>query len=128
MHIEVDTLSNYYGVIREILILDFHKFKLALFRCDWANVASGVKKVDGFTVVNLHEGLSKIEPFILASHAQQVFYSRDTDKSNWYAVLKAPLRGFNDLELFDPSIFTTAATGDQDCAALNIDDEFDGET
>ncbi|KAL6222475.1 hypothetical protein ACLB2K_005867 [Fragaria x ananassa] len=56
VHIEADTLTNYYGIIRQILVLDFYKFRLAVFLCDWANMASGVKKVDGFTLVNLHEG------------------------------------------------------------------------
>lgn len=82
VHIEEDTSSNYYGIIRQILVLDFYKFRLAVFLCDWANMAFGVKKVDGFTLVNLHEGLSKKDPFILASHAQQVFYSRDNEKSS----------------------------------------------
>ncbi|XP_062025478.1 uncharacterized protein LOC133741770 [Rosa rugosa] len=121
VHIEADTLCNYYGIIKDILVLDFYKFRLAVFLCDWANIVSGVKKVDGFTLVNLHEGLSKKDPFILASHAQQVFYSRDNETSSWYVVLKAPPRGFHDLDIFDESVFTSYVP--QDASALHIDNE-----
>ncbi|KAL6185460.1 hypothetical protein ACLB2K_041593 [Fragaria x ananassa] len=121
VHIEADTLSNYYGIIKHILVLDFYKFRLAVFLCDWANMTSGVKKVDGFTLVNLHEGLSKKDPFILASHAKQVFYSRDNEKSSWYVMLKAPPRGFDDLEQFDEKFYGSFV--DQQPSALDIDND-----
>ncbi|XP_004309364.1 PREDICTED: uncharacterized protein LOC101306581 [Fragaria vesca subsp. vesca] len=119
VHIEADSSLNYYGVIRDILVLDFYTFRLAIFRCDWANIVSGVKKEDGFTLVNLHDGLDKKDPFILASHAKQVFYSRETESSSWYVVLKAPPRGFHDLKVFDESVFTPYVP--QDVSALDID-------
>ncbi|KAL6141538.1 hypothetical protein ACLB2K_059826 [Fragaria x ananassa] len=117
--IEADFSLNYYGIIREILVLDYYTFRLAIFRCDWANIVSGVKKEDGFTLVNLHDGLDKKDPFILASHAKQVFYSRESESSSWYVVLKAPPRGFHDLELFDESVFMSYIL--QDVSALDID-------
>ncbi|KAI5335332.1 hypothetical protein L3X38_025465 [Prunus dulcis] len=60
---------DYYGVIMDIVLLDFFKFLLPIFQCDWANIVSGVKKEDGFTLFNIRDGLSKFErdPFILAS-------------------------------------------------------------
>ncbi|XP_050387384.1 uncharacterized protein LOC126803657 [Argentina anserina] len=121
VHIEADNLCNYYGIIRDILVLDFHKLRLAVFQCDWANMGPGVKKVDGFTLVNLHEGLTKKDPFILASHAQQVFYSKESEQSSWYVVLKAPPRGFYDLELFDESVFTSFVA--QESSALHVDND-----
>ncbi|XP_004298271.1 PREDICTED: uncharacterized protein LOC101300907 [Fragaria vesca subsp. vesca] len=126
VHIEADTLSNYYGIIKHILVLDFYKFRLAVFLCDWANMTSGVKKVDGFTLVNLHEGLSKKDPFILTSHAKQVFYSRDNEKSSWYVVLTAPPRGFDDLEQFDEIFY--GSTVDQEPSALDIENKDDVES
>lgn len=113
---------DYYGVIRDILLLDFVKFRLPVFQCDWANIVSGVKKEDGFTLVNLHDGLTKFErdPFILASHAKQVFYFRESETSHWYTVLKAPPRGFHDLEEFDESVYKSYAP--QDASSLDIDD------
>ncbi|KAK9902302.1 hypothetical protein M0R45_001762 [Rubus argutus] len=135
VHIEADTLCRssakdrtqeiapvkYYGVIRDILVLDFNHFRVAVFHCDWANLVSGVKKEDGFTVVNLHEGLSKKDPFILASHAKQVFYSRESETSSWYTVLRAPPRGFHELDMFDESVFTSHVG--QDASAFDIDNE-----
>ncbi|KAH9803018.1 hypothetical protein KPL71_001620 [Citrus sinensis] len=76
---------TYYGVLRDILVLDYNTFQVPIFKCDWANIVNGVKVDEGFTLVNLHEGQSQFgnDPFILASQAKQVFYSEDIEKSNW---------------------------------------------
>ena len=50
---QVDVVS-YYGVIRKIILLDYHKFQIPAFKCDWANKGHSVRIEDGFTVVNLH--------------------------------------------------------------------------
>ncbi|KAK9097489.1 hypothetical protein Sjap_022986 [Stephania japonica] len=100
---------SYYGVIRKILMLDFRYFVEPVFLCDWANVSFGIRKEDGFILVNLHDGLwqFKNDPFILASQAKQVFYSKESPTSHWYVVLKAPSRGFHDLEAFDESMYAS---------------------
>ncbi|XP_062014790.1 uncharacterized protein LOC133731433 [Rosa rugosa] len=92
---KMDRIS-YYGVIRDIVLLDYRQFKVPLFDCYWANIGTGVKFEDGFTLVNLHKGQHQFDrdPFIFASQAKQVFYSRESDTSNWHVVLKAPPRGF----------------------------------
>jgi hypothetical protein len=90
----------YYGVIRDIILLDYHTFRVPIFKCDWANIVNGLKVDDhGFTLVNLHQGQNQFtnDPFILASQAKQVFYSRESDTSNWYVVLKTPPRSFDEL-------------------------------
>lgn len=90
---------TYYGVIKQIILLDYGFFQYPLFNCDWANVGSGIKVEEGFTLVNLHQSLThKQDPFILASQAEPVFYSRESNDSSWYVVLKAPSRGFRDFE------------------------------
>ncbi|KAJ0078198.1 hypothetical protein Patl1_36994 [Pistacia atlantica] len=53
--------------------------------CHWVNAGHGVKFEDGFTLVNLH----------------QMFYSREIDSPNWYIVLKAPPRGYYELEMYN---------------------------
>ncbi|KAK3219664.1 hypothetical protein Dsin_013634 [Dipteronia sinensis] len=99
----------YYEVLREILLLDFYAFSVLLFKCDWVGSGSDVKIEDGFTLVNLHPLVNKFDrdPFILASQATQVFYSRENDTPNWYVVLKAPPRGFHDLEKFNEHAYMT---------------------
>ena len=66
---------SYYGVIKDIILLDFHTFRLPIFQCNWANIASGVKKEEGFTLVNLHEGLGQFErdPYISWHHRQNKY-------------------------------------------------------
>jgi hypothetical protein len=54
----------------------------------------------------------------LASQAKQVFYSRESDISNWYVVLKAPPRSFDELEMFDKSTYMSSTPLD-----LSVDDE-----
>ncbi|KAH9717413.1 U2 small nuclear ribonucleoprotein auxiliary factor-like protein [Citrus sinensis] len=53
---QVDVVS-YYGVIRKIILLDYHKFQIPAFKCDWANKGHSVRIEDGFTVVNLHQAV-----------------------------------------------------------------------
>ena len=97
---QVTDMLTYYGVIKEILLMDYHMFKVPLFRCNWANTGNGVKEEDGFTLVNLHMNQTAYlkDPFILPSQAKQVFYSREDDDSNWYVVMRAPPRGYHELE------------------------------
>ncbi|KAA0058324.1 uncharacterized protein E6C27_scaffold409G00010 [Cucumis melo var. makuwa] len=100
---EVVDMVSYYGVLTQIILLDYYVHQIPLFRCDWVNVSNGVRVEDGFTPVNLHQSQHQFskESFILASQAKQVFYSRENETSNWYVVLKAPPRRFHDLEIYD---------------------------
>ena len=47
---------TYYGVLREIIVLDYHNFQLPIFRCDSENIVNSVRDDNGFTLVNLHGG------------------------------------------------------------------------
>lgn len=111
-HVQADI--SYYGIIREIIVLDFHTFRFPVSRCNWPNIVTGVKEDEGFTLVNLHDGLNQLQrdPFILASQAKQVLYSRENESSSWYVVLKAPPRGFHELDEFDENEYTTYAQHD----------------
>lgn len=73
---------DYYGILTDIIELDyFNKFKVVLFRCDWAdvNTSRGVKNDKyGFTMVNfsrtIHTGEHILdEPYVLSSQVKQVF-------------------------------------------------------
>lgn len=101
--------------MREIFLLDYRQFQVALFKCDWANMYRGVKVEDGFTLVNLHQFQNKFEsdPFILATQVVQVFFSREGSSSNWYVVLRAPSRGFHELEKYDEDEESTSKPLDE---------------
>ncbi|XP_042472108.1 uncharacterized protein LOC122054736 [Zingiber officinale] len=113
---------SYYGVIRDIVLLDYYFFKVPVFRCDWANPGTGIKMDDGFTLVNLHQGLRTFEndPFILASQAKQVFYSRENDESNWYVLLKVPPRGIHNMDLLEEDAYTSSKPLDVSRLEINI--------
>ncbi|KAL0684116.1 hypothetical protein Bca4012_050964 [Brassica carinata] len=80
--------------------MDYHMFKVPLFRCNRSNTGNDVKEEDGFTIVNLHMNQAAYlkDPFILPSQAKEVFYSREDDNSNSYVVMRAPPRGYHELE------------------------------
>jgi hypothetical protein len=70
--------TTYYGVIQEIIILDYYCVKYLLFKCDWVYVhkKNGMKfHAFGFTMVNLKRRLRKNrvqdDPFILASQEKK---------------------------------------------------------
>ncbi|XP_075499505.1 uncharacterized protein LOC142537932 [Primulina tabacum] len=113
---------SYYEVIRDIVLLDYYLFKVSVFRCDWANPRTGIKMEDGFTLVNLHRGLRIFEndPFILASQAKQVFYSRENDESNWYVLLKAPPRGIYNMNFLEEDAYTSSKPLDVSRLGINI--------
>ncbi|XP_021819878.1 uncharacterized protein LOC110761654 [Prunus avium] len=126
-HTPVTGKVAYYGVLREVIVLSYHEFYIALFKCDWASIVNGIKLDDGFTLVNLHEGQSQFErdPFILASQAKQVFYSREDETSSWYVVMKAPPKGFQDLEISDEMESGTSTPFD--VLELDYDDDDENE-
>ncbi|GKD20388.1 hypothetical protein Tco_1222091 [Tanacetum coccineum] len=69
----------YYRVLQEIWVLDYHFKQIPIFKCDWVNHrASGVKCDNlGFTLVDLNNLGHKVDPFISASQALQVFYVKE---------------------------------------------------
>lgn len=90
----------FYGVIEEIILLDYHMFQIPLFKCKWANKGHGVKEEQGFTLVNLQVNQAPYmqDPYIMASQAKQIFYAKEDDSSPWSVVMKAPPRGYHELE------------------------------
>jgi hypothetical protein len=71
--------NMYYGKIQEIWELDFHSFKIPLFRCTWVDGIKGVVQDKYiFISIDLNRQGYKSEPFVLAKHVAQVFYVPDT--------------------------------------------------
>ncbi|XP_024013416.1 uncharacterized protein LOC112087769 [Eutrema salsugineum] len=95
---QVVDLVEYYGRVTDIILLDYNVFYVPLFKCQWAVRGNGVKIEDGFTLVNLNQSQVSFhkDPYILASQAKQVFYSKEDDSSSWYVVLRGPTRRYNE--------------------------------
>ena len=81
----------WYGVIRQIIELDYTIFKEVVFYCNWVRVedkANGCKHCTDSNLVMVNfEKFKSIdsvldELVILASEASQVFYSRDLRNPN----------------------------------------------
>ncbi|KAK5839821.1 hypothetical protein PVK06_008661 [Gossypium arboreum] len=97
---------EYYGLLTDIIELDYYgKWKVVLFRCDWAdaNTARGIKNDQfGFTMVNfsrlIHTGEHLIdEPYVFSSQVKQDFYSKDPIDEGWYVVLRNTPRNLFDM-------------------------------
>ena len=56
-----------------------------------------MKIEDGFTLFNMNQSQASVasDPYILASQAKQVFYSREDESSNWYIVMRGPSRRYS---------------------------------
>ena len=76
-------------------------------------------------MVNLQQGRNQFDrdPFILASHAKQVFYLRDSDTCNWEVVLKAPPRGFHDVDMYNEDTYMPSIPVNVPRLDSNINDE-----
>ncbi|XP_056848905.1 uncharacterized protein LOC108829822 [Raphanus sativus] len=94
---QVVDLVSYYGRVTDIILVDYKIFYVPLFRCQWAVKGNGVKIEDGFTLVNMNHSQASFtsDPYILASQAKQVFYSREDESSNWYIVMRGPSRRYS---------------------------------
>ncbi|KAK5794315.1 hypothetical protein PVK06_035537 [Gossypium arboreum] len=97
---------EYYGLLTDIIELDYYgRWKVILFRCDWAdvNTGRGIKKDQfGFTMVNfsrlIHTGQQLMdEPYVFSSQVKQVFYSKDPTDEGWYVVLRNTPRDLFDM-------------------------------
>ena len=78
----------FYGIITEIWDLDYTKFRIPVFKCDWVDNNNGIKVDElGFTLVDLTKVAYKSDSFILASQAKQVFYVQDQLEPRWSIVL-----------------------------------------
>ena len=110
--------TTYYGVIQQIIELDYIDFKQTVFYCDWVKVEDKINgcKIDhvsSLITVNLGKLKNKDsvndEPFILASEASQVFYSKDLKNNGWSVVLHTPRRlttNVDDIEF--PTVYQSA--------------------
>ncbi|CAE6074033.1 unnamed protein product [Arabidopsis arenosa] len=100
---QVVDLVSYYGRVTDIILLDYNVFYVPLFRCAWAVKGNGVKEEDSFTLVNLNHSQVSFsrDPYILASQAKQVFYSREDESSSWYVAMRGPSRRFSQKDFQD---------------------------
>lgn len=80
---------DFYGVIREIWEVDYYKFRVPLFKCDWVESSKGIKVDElGFTLVKLNRLGHSNDPFVLATHVKQVFYIEDPLDTDWSVVVR----------------------------------------
>ena len=87
----------YYRVIEDIWEVDYIKFRVPVFKCNWVDSNSGIKINElGFTLVNLSKLSYTDEPFIMATQAKQVFYVTDPANNNWSVVLQGKQMSGND--------------------------------
>ncbi|KAK5811764.1 hypothetical protein PVK06_027132 [Gossypium arboreum] len=97
---------EYYRLLTDIIELDYYgRWKVVLFRCDWAdvNTTRGIKKDEfGFTMVNfsrlIHTGQQLMdEPYVFSSQVKQFFYLKDPTDEDWYVVLRNTPRDLFDM-------------------------------
>ncbi|KAI5353299.1 hypothetical protein L3X38_006192 [Prunus dulcis] len=92
-------LSNmgFYGVTQEIWDLDYQKFTIPVFRCDWIDSSGLVVDELGFTLVDLSKIGHRNDQFVLASQVKQIFFVDDPMHRGWSVVLSMPNREYNDV-------------------------------
>ncbi|GJU26859.1 hypothetical protein Tco_1165480 [Tanacetum coccineum] len=75
-----------------------HFRQIPLFKYDWVNHRAGGVKRDnlGYTLVDLNNLGHKVDPFILASQARQVFYVKDQIDKKLSIVFKTPPKNYKD--------------------------------
>lgn len=81
--------DTYYGIIEQILELDYGSLKVPLFRCQWVALQGGVK-IDkyGMTIVDLKRVAYREEPYVIADVVSQVFFVKDPSNRDRHVVLQ----------------------------------------
>ncbi|GJT59567.1 hypothetical protein Tco_1003100 [Tanacetum coccineum] len=86
--------------VRNVMMEKFTRTvgQIPLFKCDWVNhKSSGVKRDKlGYTLVDLNNLGHKVDPFVLASQALQVFYVKDPVDKKLSIVFKTPPKNYKD--------------------------------
>ncbi|KAL6129740.1 hypothetical protein ACLB2K_073089 [Fragaria x ananassa] len=82
---------DFYGRIQQIWEVDYYKFRVPIFLCDWVESSRGVKVNElGFTLVKLDKIGHLNDPFVLATHLKQIFYIEDPLDAEWSVVVRCP--------------------------------------
>ena len=121
-------LTTYYGVIRDIIDLNYTNFGHTVFYCNWVDVdeknACKVDPTSKLVMVNLSKFMSKNaiqdEPFILASQTTQVFYCKNVKLDGWSIVLHTPKRLSKAIDSFeiDRTMYTSIIEENEKLIAL----------
>ena len=97
----------YYGRVVDIIKLKYlGDYSVLLFKCEWFDSTSGrgVRKDEhGFTLVDFSRMTNtsvrmEDEPFILATQAEQVYYSQDQFDPDWFVAMKMKPKNVYNLE------------------------------
>lgn len=130
----VEEEVTYYGIVKQIIELDYFEFKKILFYCDWVRIEDRkngcvVDPDTNLVFVNLgrlqKNDSEDNEPFILASEASQVFYCKDITRDNWHAVLDAPKRLNADMDAYEDPLVFDARTADNDLSLALMGDSLE---
>jgi len=97
----VEAEMTYYGIIRQIMVLNYIDFKENVFYCDWVKVedksACMFDPDTNMVMVNLTKLKSKDhindEPFVCAfQNHKQVFYAKSPKDGPWSIIMYSPKR------------------------------------
>ena len=96
-----ETENRYYGNLEDIIECDFNSFKIVLFEVKWYRIRmhehdperAVTEHDNGFTMVNTREFKLGIEPYVLPSQCEQVFYSEVPGKAGWSYIVRYDPRG-----------------------------------
>lgn len=97
-----DDGDNYYGVLQEIIELEFlgDDTRFSMFNCIWYDIHKGIK-IDKFKTVSIdtHSKQKTYEPFIFSWQSEQVCYIPNVSgkSTDWYTVLRTKARDVIDV-------------------------------
>ncbi|XP_004301475.1 PREDICTED: uncharacterized protein LOC101301980 [Fragaria vesca subsp. vesca] len=94
-----DGVMDFYGVIKSIWEVDYYKFRVPVFYCDWVESTRGIKVDElGFTLVKLNRLGHLNDPFVLATHVKQIFYIEDPLDAEWSVVVRCPNKDYRGID------------------------------
>ncbi|KAI3986558.1 hypothetical protein MKX01_014096 [Papaver californicum] len=129
----VEDDTSYFGIVQQILEVDYGAFTEVVFYCYLVRVedktnGSYVEADTNLRFFNFEKFMRSSkevdEPFIHAFQATQVFYCADETREYWHLVLESPIRSTPNVTAYeDPYSFTASANEASLISTFVADDE-----
>jgi len=103
----MDDDTTWYGIIKDIIEVDYYDFQYVVFYCDWVNIADkphGCKICPDSNLLMVNPNKLKSSngeydvSIILTSEESQIFYIKDIQNPDWFIVRRSPKRLTNDTD------------------------------
>ncbi|KAH9324812.1 hypothetical protein KI387_004990, partial [Taxus chinensis] len=90
----IETKTKYYGILEDIMELDFRAFRKVIFLVKWFSlIEKGNNRTiymhdNGFPMIKTSDFMDTDEPYVFPEQCEQIFIIQDMQNPNWSSVIE----------------------------------------